>query len=227
MSSSGEGGPAPAPPAAELVFGGRLGLAERYAEMLASSGVERGLVGPREAERIWERHLLNCAVIAEIIAADAVVVDVGSGAGLPGIPLALARPDLRVTLLEPMARRVTWLTEVIDELDLAVEVHRGRAEEASVRSVIGGCDVVTARAVAPLGRLAGLALPLLRPGGMLVAMKGETAGDEVAGERDAVHGFGGRAIRLHDCGSGIVDPLTRVVLVERRAGTQRARSRAN
>ena len=216
--------PAPAPPAvAEQVFGPRLGHAERYAELLATSGVERGLVGPREAGRVWQRHLLNCAVIAEVIAPEATVVDIGSGAGLPGLPLALARPDLRITLLEPMARRVNWLTEVVAELELPVRVHRGRAEEPAVRSELGGCDVVTARAVAPLGRLAGWALPLLRPGGLLVAMKGETAAGEVAGERAAVHEFGGRAIRLHDCGSGIVDPLTRVVLVERaeRAGTDR------
>lgn len=214
----------PPPPAvAEQVFGARLREAERYAEMLATSGVERGLVGPREAGRVWQRHLLNCAVIAEVIAPAATVVDIGSGAGLPGVPLALARPDLRITLLEPMERRVRWLTEVVAELELPVRIHRGRAEEAAVRSELGDRDVVTARAVAPLGRLAGWALPLLRPGGLLVAMKGETAADEVAGERAAVHEFGGRAIRLHDCGSGIVDPLTRVVLVERaeRAGTDR------
>jgi len=187
------------------------------------NGVARGVIGPREASRIWERHLLNCAVIGEVIAQRSVVVDLGSGAGLPGVPLALARPDLRITLLEPMARRVEWLTEVVAELDLQIRVYRGRAEDPAVRSEFLGCDVVTARAVAPLGRLAGWAIPLLRPGGLLVAMKGETAADEVAGERAAVHGIGGRAIRLHDCGSGIVEPLTRVVLVERgeRPGTDR------
>lgn len=209
-------GKAPAPPAAaEIAFGARIAAAARYAHLLVTSGVTRGLIGPREAERIWDRHLLNCAVIAEVIAPDATLVDIGSGAGLPGIPLALARPDLRITLLEAMARRVAWLEEVAAELDLPVRVLRGRAEDPAVRSELRGCDVVTARAVAPLGRLAGWAMPLLRPGGLLVAMKGETAADEVAGERAAVHGLGGRAIRLHDCGSGIVDPLTRVVLVER------------
>lgn len=222
-SSSGTGEP---PPAAERVFGARLPLAVRYAELLATTGISRGLLGPREADRVWQRHVLNCAVIGEVIADGSAVVDAGSGAGLPGLPLALARPDLEVTLLEPMARRVTWLTEVVSELGLAVRVHRGRAEEPAVRSALGGCDVVTARAVAPLGRLAGWTLPLLRPGGRLVAMKGETAGDEVASERAAVHGVGGQSIRLHDCGSGIVDPLTRVVLVERR-GARRARSRVN
>src|SRR5262249_51444069 len=134
----------PAPPAvAATVFGERLGLATGYAALLAGSGGGRGLVGPREAERIWQRHVLNCAVIGEVVPAGARVVDVGSGAGLPGIPLALARPDLRITLLEPMARRVTWLTEVIGELGIEVRVHRGRAEDAAIRSALGGCDVVT------------------------------------------------------------------------------------
>lgn len=208
------------------MFGERLGLATRYAALLAGSGVERGLIGPREAARIWQRHVLNCAVIGEVVPAGAGVVDAGSGAGLPGIPLALARPDLQITLLEPMARRVAWLTEVIDELGIAVRVHRGRAEDAAVRSALGGCDVVTARAVAPLGRLAGWTLPLLRPGGLLVAMKGATAEDEVASDRAAIKGLGGCVIRLYDCGSGIVDPLTRVVLVERRMGHKMPRGRA-
>ena len=220
--------PVPVPPAvAAAVFGERLGLAARYAALLAGSGVERGLIGPRETERIWQRHVLNCAVIGESVPAEAEVVDVGSGAGLPGIPLALARPDLRITLLEPMARRVAWLMEVIGELGIAVRVYRGRAEDTAVRSALGGCDVVTARAVAPMGRLSGWTLPLLRPGGLLVAMKGGTAGDEVARDRAVIQGFGGRAIRLYDCGSGIVDPLTRVVLVERRVGAQIPRGRAN
>ena len=211
-----DAGRAPAPPpAAEIVFGAHIRTAQRYAHLLATGGAERGLIGPREVERIWERHLLNCAVVAEVIPPGAVVVDVGSGAGLPGLPLALARPDLRITLLDSMARRVAWLTEVVGELELPVQVVRGRAEDAAVRWELRGCDVVTARAVAPLGRLAGWTLPLLRPGGLLVALKGETAADEVANERATVHGYGGRAIRLHDCGSGIVEPLTRVVLVER------------
>jgi len=222
------GGPAPAPPAvAAAVFGERFRLAVRYAELLVDSGVERGLIGPREADRVWQRHMLNCAVIGEVVPAGAGVVDVGSGAGLPGIPLALARPDLRITLLEPMARRVAWLTEVISELGIAVRVHRGRAEDAAIRSALGGCDVVTARAVAPMGRLAAWTLPLVRPGGLLVAMKGATAEDEVASDRAAIRSFGGHAIRLYGCGSGIVEPITRVVLVERRLGAQTPRGRAN
>lgn len=228
MSPAVGGRSAPAPPAvAAAVFGERFHLAMRYVELLVGSGVERGLIGPREAERVWQRHVLNCAVIGEVVPAGAGVVDVGSGAGLPGIPLALVRPDLRITLLEAMTRRVAWLTEVVSELGIAVRVHRGRAEDGAVRSALGGCDVVTARAVAPMGRLAGWTLPLLRQGGLLVAMKGATAQDEVASDHAVIRGFGGHAIRLYDCGSGIVDPLTRVVLVERRVGAQRLRGKAN
>jgi 16S rRNA (guanine527-N7)-methyltransferase len=139
------------------------------------------LIGPRELPRLWERHLLNSAAIASLVPAGARVVDVGSGAGLPGIPLALARPDLTVTLLEPLARRVAFLTECVDRLGLErVTVVRGRAEEGPVRRELGGADVVTARAVAPLDRLAGWCLPLLRPGGLLLAMKGSTAAEELA-----------------------------------------------
>jgi 16S rRNA (guanine527-N7)-methyltransferase len=206
------------PAAAELVFGARLPLAVRYATALAGSGMERGLIGPHEMDRLWERHLLNCAVIGEVIADGARVVDLGSGAGLPGLPLALARPELEVTLLEPMARRVAWLREVIGELDLPVRVVRGRAEEPAVRAQLGGVDVVVARAVAPLARLAGWALPLLVEGGLMVAMKGRTAAVEVDRDRAAVGALGGRAVRVHECGEGIVDPLSRVVIVSRDTG---------
>lgn len=209
------------PEAAGLVFADRLPLAMRYAGLLAGSGVERGLIGPREAGRLWDRHLLNCAVIGEVIVSGARVVDLGSGAGLPGIPLALARPDLDVTLLEPMARRVAWLREVLDELGMRLPLVRGRAEERAVREAVGGADVVVARAVAPLARLAGWALPLLADGGLLVAMKGTTAEAEVARDAAAIHALGGRAVRLHDCGAGIVDPHTRVVMVERSVGSAR------
>ena len=161
MSTAAEAGVDPA----IALFGDRLAAARRFAEHLAGSGVERGLIGPREAPRVWERHVLNCAVVAELMPEGARVVDVGSGAGLPGIPLALARPDLHVVLLEPLARRVDWLREVVADLALPVEVQRGRAEDADVRRRWEGADVVTARAVAPLHRLAGWCLPLLRIGG--------------------------------------------------------------
>ena len=152
---------------------------ERYADLLATAGVERGLIGPREAPRLWERHLVNCAVVAEpggLVPAGADVIDVGSGAGLPGLVWALVRPDLRVTLLEPLLRRATFLTEAVVALGLTnVQVERGRAEECRLRA-----GVVTARAVAPLDRLLRWCLPLVRPGGALLALKGSSVADEIA-----------------------------------------------
>ncbi|WP_028928690.1 16S rRNA (guanine(527)-N(7))-methyltransferase RsmG [Pseudonocardia asaccharolytica] len=206
------------PAAAADVFGDRLPAAVRYAAHLATSGVERGLIGPRETDRLWDRHLLNCAVVAEVVPAGARLVDVGSGAGLPGIPLALARPDLHVVLIEPLARRVDWLDEIIADLDLPVQVVRGRAEEKAVRRQWEGADVVTARAVAPMARLAGWALPLLRAGGILAAIKGTSVADEVARDVAGVRKSGGGEPRIVQCGVGLIEPPTTVVLVERLAG---------
>ena len=197
-------------------FGDRLPLARRYAEHLGTTGVERGLIGPHEVPRIWERHVLNCAVVAELVPDTARVVDIGSGAGLPGIPLALARPDLQIVLLEPLARRVEWLQEVVADLGLEVRVDRGRAEEKAVRRRWEGADVVTARAVAPLARLAGWALPLLRSGGTLLAVKGGSAAAEIERDAVAVRKAGGGTAVLRRCGAGVVDPLTTVVAVPRR-----------
>jgi 16S rRNA (guanine527-N7)-methyltransferase len=199
----------------EALFGERLTLAQRYAEHLASTGVERGLIGPREAPIVWERHILNCAVVADLVPDAARLVDVGSGAGLPGIPLALARPDLEIVLVEPLARRVEWLREVVEDLGLAVEIERGRAEDPSVRRRWEGADVVTARAVAPLHRLAAWCLPLLRVGGMMLAVKGATAHDEVRRDGRAVVRLGGGAPRVERIGAGVVDPPSTVVVVER------------
>ena len=214
------------PPSAARVFGERVALARRYAVHLLTTGVERGLIGPREAPRIWDRHLLNCAVVAELLPDGARVVDLGSGAGLPGIPLILARPDISVVLVEPLARRVDWLREVVEDLALPVEVERGRAEESDVRARWEGADVVTARAVAPLGRLAGWALPLARTGGALLALKGASAVDEAARDATAVRRLGGSDPRVVRCGVGVVDPPSTVVVVERSRGTGRRPSRA-
>jgi 16S rRNA (guanine527-N7)-methyltransferase len=213
--------------ASRVVFGDRYELAERYAEMLVGSGVDRGVIGPREADRLWERHLLNSAVLGELIPAGARVLDVGSGAGLPGIPLAIARPDLRIVLLEAMVRRVAWLEEAVTELGLGVPVHRGRAEDPGVRRELGGNDVVTARAVAPLGRLAGWCLPLVAAGGRLLAVKGASAGAEVARDLDAVRAAGGAATEIVQCGANIVQPPTTVIVVPRLAQrvTRPARAR--
>jgi 16S rRNA (guanine527-N7)-methyltransferase len=157
---------------------------------------------------------------------DARLVDVGSGAGLPGIPLALARPDLTVVLVEPLSRRVEWLRSVVEDLGLPIEVERGRAEESSVRRRWEGADVVTARAVAPLHKLAGWCLPLLRTGGQMVAVKGESAPQEIERDTAAVARLGGGRPRIVRCGAGVIDPPSTVIVVERvdvRRGSRRRR----
>ncbi len=150
------------PPAVGTVFGAQLPRAERFVDLLVGPGVERGLLGPREAARIWSRHVLNCAVLAELLPATARVVDVGSGAGLPGLAVAIARPELRVDLVEPLLRRAEFLAEAVASLELGdrVRVIRGRAEEPGVLRAVGQADWVTARAVAPLDRLVRWCLPL-------------------------------------------------------------------
>jgi 16S rRNA (guanine527-N7)-methyltransferase len=204
------------PSAVATVFGAAVERVVAYAGLLATDGVVRGLIGPREVPRLWDRHLLNCGVIAELLPQEARVVDVGSGAGLPGIVVALARPDIVVTLLEPSARRIAFLTECQHRLGLTnVTIRRGRAEEPDVRAELGGADIVTARAVAPLDRLAGWCLPLLRPGGRLLALKGDTAAAEMAEARAAIARFGGTSARLVQCGASVVSPPTTVVSVER------------
>jgi 16S rRNA (guanine527-N7)-methyltransferase len=199
----------PVPPAAEHLFGGSLAQAVRYARLLAGPGVERGLVGPHEIPRLWERHLLNSAVIAELVPQPCSLVDLGSGAGLPGIVLAILLPDCQVTLLEPMLRRTVFLTECVTALGLPnASVLRGRAEDFAGRL---GADVVTARAVAPLDRLAALALGLLRPGGMVLAVKGARAGDEVAAAGKVLRSLGVREVDVLRAGEGKVDPAATVV----------------
>jgi 16S rRNA (guanine527-N7)-methyltransferase len=212
----------PAPPdSATAVFGAALPAARRYADLLATHGVERGLIGPREVGRLWDRHLLNSAVVGELIPNQARVIDLGSGAGLPGIPLALVRPDLDVSLVEPMARRVAWLDEVVAALGLPVRVIRGRAEEPAVKDRVGGADVITARAVAPLARLSEWSLPLLRPGGLLIAIKGVSARTEVERDSVAVGVAGGAIPRIETCGADVLATPTTVVVVERKVRTDK------
>jgi 16S rRNA (guanine527-N7)-methyltransferase len=177
------------PDAARRVFRvDRLPLAERYAELLATAGVERGLIGPRETPRLWDRHLLNCAVLGRLIDEGASVADIGSGAGLPGLVLAVARPDLSLTLVEPLLRRTTFLAEVANELGLEnVEVVRGRADALHGRRSF---DVVTSRAVAPLGRLLEWSMPLVSQGGAVVAMKGSSVEEEIAEAAEVLERLG-------------------------------------
>jgi 16S rRNA (guanine527-N7)-methyltransferase len=174
--------------AAAQLFGPALGQAEKYAGLLAGAGLERGIIGPAEAERIWDRHLLNCAVVARLMPSKGSVVDLGSGAGLPGIVLAMVLPGVQVTLLEPMARRVEFLDECVADLGLGnVEVLRGRAEDVAGQLA---ADVVTARAVAPLDKLAGLALGLVRAGGKVLAIKGASAEAELVRARPILRRLG-------------------------------------
>ncbi|WP_081236180.1 16S rRNA (guanine(527)-N(7))-methyltransferase RsmG [Streptomyces viridosporus] len=202
-----------APEQAREVFGDRFADAVRYAELLAEAGVQRGLIGPREVPRLWERHLLNCAVLSEVVPEGVTVCDVGSGAGLPGIPLALVREDLKITLLEPLLRRTTFLTEVVELLGLDhVTVARGRAEE--VMGKLPPVHVVTARAVAPLDRLATWGIPLLRPYGEMLALKGDAAEEELKSAATALSKLGAVATSIVHVGEGVVDPMSTVVRVE-------------
>jgi 16S rRNA (guanine527-N7)-methyltransferase len=195
---------------AAQVFGAALPVAVRFADLLVGPGVERGLIGPRETARIWERHLLNCAVVAEGIPEGAAVCDVGSGAGLPGLPLALVRPDLSVLLVEPLERRAEFLREAVELLGLRrVRVVRKRAEEMGPLTA----DVVTARAVAPLGKLAGWCLPLVRPGGTLLALKGARAAEELAAAESVLRRTGATAWRIQQMGLDVLEHPTTVVVV--------------
>jgi 16S rRNA (guanine527-N7)-methyltransferase len=176
--------------------------------MLAWRGVEHGLIGPHEVPRLWDRHLINCAVVAELVDPSArTLVDIGSGAGLPGVVLAMVRPELNVTLLEPMERRCRFLSDCVAELGLAnATVLRGRAEDTQLRA-----DVATARALAPLDRLAELAVGLVRPRGMVLAIKGRTAAEELKKARSVLRRIGARNAEVVRAGQGKVDPATTVV----------------
>jgi 16S rRNA (guanine527-N7)-methyltransferase len=216
-----DAGSPPPPEAAAEVFGPLLAVATEYVARLASDGVARGLIGPREVPRLWERHVLNSAAVAEAVPEGARVVDVGSGAGLPGIPLGLARPDVELTLVEPMARRVEFLEEVVSGLALPAglrwRVVRGRAEERSVATAVGPVDVVTARAVAPLPRLVGWCRGLMRPGSQLVALVGARALAELPSLVPELEAAGMRDVHSRAVGAGLGDAATTVVVMTRGA----------
>src|SRR3954469_25394389 len=218
-------GEAPAAPlSAAGVFGDRLELAEEYAAILAGAGIERGLIGPGEVDRLWERHILNSAAVGELATAGERIADVGSGAGLPGIPLALARTDLTITLVEPLLRRADFLGEVVAGLGLDVAVVRGRAEEPAVRRQMGEFDAVTSRAVASLDKLGRWCLPLLRPGGRMLAMKGERASTEIDQHLRVLQTLGASDVKVMECGvTYLTPPATVVVAVKTTAVGRRRR----
>jgi 16S rRNA (guanine527-N7)-methyltransferase len=218
-------------PSAEAIaeFGDSLAKAQRFVELLATDGVTRGLIGPRETSRLWDRHLLNCALVAELVPERGELVDIGSGAGLPGIVLAMLRPRLHVVLLEPLLRRSVFLEECVSALDLPnATVLRARAEEKAASRI--SADVATARAVAPLDRLVGWAAGLLRPGGQLLAIKGQSAAAELEAAGPVLSGLGVRSAEVLQAGHGRVVSATTIVRVvmgghgrEERAGAQRSR----
>jgi len=214
------------PPAAVEVFGAALPQVEAYAALLAGPGTERGLLGPREVPRLWERHLLNCAALSSLVEDGQVVLDLGSGAGLPGLVLALQRPDVQVVLVESLQRRAAFLSECVEALGLRnTLVRRARAEELHGKLEV---DVVTARAVAPVDRLAQWSLPLLHPGGRLLAIKGEQAVAELEVARPTLVRLGAVSSSVVEVGSVELGTHARMVVVEAGrpatpAGKRRAR----
>lgn len=201
------------PTEASAVFGENLERARRFTAALGEHGEERGLIGPLEPARLWSRHILNSAVAAPLFASGARVGDVGSGAGLPGIVLAIARPDVQWVLIEPMERRVTWLQEQKDALGLDnVEIVRARGEEWTEGAVL---DAVTARAVSALKTLIPLTAPLVRVGGELVLLKGANAANEIDAAAKQIRKYGLDDIRVEMVGDGVIAEPTRVVRATR------------
>ncbi|AGN20612.1 MULTISPECIES: 16S rRNA (guanine(527)-N(7))-methyltransferase RsmG [Corynebacterium] len=204
------------PPAAAEIFGDNLEKAIAYHESLATDGSVRGFIGPREVPRLWDRHILNCGVIGEAMDEGISVADIGSGAGLPGIPLAIARPDLNITLIEPLLKRSVYLNEVKEALNLDnVTVIRGRAEEKVVRKQVGLVDIVTSRAVAPLGKLATWSLPLVKIGGRMVAMKGSSVEEEIERDAKEIRKAGGTDIKVYTVGEALLSEPTTLISIRR------------
>lgn len=193
------------------MFSDALPVAQAFAALLATEATVRGLIGPREVPRLWDRHLLNCALVTDLVEVDSSVCDIGSGAGLPGLVMAIRRPDLKLTLVEPLLRRTSFLDEVVGELGLDnVEVVRARAEALHGKRSF---DVVTSRAVAPMDRLSQWSLPLVRSGGAFLAMKGSSVQAELDSATPAISAGRGVVDRIVELGSDILQPPVRIVRV--------------
>lgn len=194
------------PAISSQLFGDRIDVARDFTEALAREGEERGLIGPLELPRLWTRHILNSVIAAPLFHGS--VADIGSGAGLPGIVLAIARPDVQWTLVEPMERRVTWLNEQIDALDLTnATVLRARAEDVPAARF----DMVTARAVSALRTLIPITAPLVRDGGELTLLKGMNAANEIDAAQKQIRKFRLSEVRVEVLGEGVLPETTRVV----------------
>lgn len=197
------------PASAEQIFGGGIAIARRFTRNLADQGEELGLIGPLELPRLWTRHVLNCAILAPLLTADGVVGDVGSGAGLPGLVLAIARPDVELVLIEPMERRVAWLNGQVAELGLGnVTVLRERAEDVRIGE---GFDQVTARAVSALKTLIPLTVPLVRSGGEIIVMKGKSAEAEIEAAVKQIRTYRLHNVEILTLGEGLLTEVTRIV----------------
>ncbi|WP_233486740.1 16S rRNA (guanine(527)-N(7))-methyltransferase RsmG [Zhihengliuella sp. ISTPL4] len=206
-SDSGEKIVEQEPTVAAELFGDRVEIARRFTDSLAREGEERGLIGPLELPRLWTRHILNSAIAAPLFHGS--VADIGSGAGLPGLVLAIARPDVSWTLVEPMERRINWLTEQVNDLGLSnVTILRARAEDVRAK---GAFDVVTARAVSALRTLIPLTAPLVRDGGELALLKGMNAANEIEAARKQIAKFKLSDVRVEVLGEGLLPETTRVV----------------
>ncbi len=199
------------PQEAAVVFGEHIGQARQFFDLLVRDGDLLGLVGPRELPKLWSRHILNSAVVGELVTDGQLVADVGSGAGFPGIPMAILRPEVRFVLIEPMERRATWLSDVVvPELGLKnVKVLRGRAEEAPLKNY----DVVTARAVSALPKLLRMLAPLAVPGGQILALKGSKAQDEIDESKSLVKKLKLESFEIVTVGQNLLADPTTVVRV--------------
>jgi 16S rRNA (guanine527-N7)-methyltransferase len=196
------------PESAKAIFGPQIDRARAFAQKLANDSDDLGLLGPRELDKLWSRHILNSAVVSETVQPGDHVADVGSGAGLPGIPMAIAMPEAHFVLIEPMERRSNWMLEVIEELGLTnAEVRRARAEEVTDLKF----DIVTARAVAALDKLLRLCVPLLKPGGSLVALKGSKASEEIEAAKKLQKKLGIASFEIQICGEKFLAEPTSVV----------------